>query len=124
MGEAGAADGYDGFRPHTTSSAEAGEVCKLPSIPRSAPGRRRRRDADADADAAWRDSLTTPRELPEETLRTLEARQAAHWIAQQLTAGLQPSDVMVLSRKRAGLLPLQDELRELHIAAQIGEKPI
>ena len=29
---------------------------------------------------------------------------------------------MVLSRKRAGLLPLQDELRALHIPAQIGEK--
>ncbi len=28
----------------------------------------------------------------------------------------------MLSRKRAGLLPLQDELRALHIAAQIGEK--
>jgi ATP-dependent helicase/nuclease subunit A len=31
--------------------------------------------------ATWRDSLTTPRELAEETLRTLEARQVAHWIA-------------------------------------------
>ncbi|NMM13020.1 MAG: UvrD-helicase domain-containing protein [Rhodoferax sp.] len=119
MGEAAQADGYDGFRPHTTSSAEAGEVCKLPSIPRSA---RPAGAADADADA-WRDSLTTPREIPEETLRTLEARQAAHWIAQQLLrAKLQPSDVMVLSRKRVGLMPLQDELRKLHIAAQIGEK--
>ena len=29
---------------------------------------------------------------------------------------------MVLSRKRAGLLPLQDELRALHIPAQVGEK--
>ena len=29
---------------------------------------------------------------------------------------------MVLSRKRAGLMPLQDELRALHIPAQIGEK--
>ena len=117
MGEAALADGYDGFRPHTTSSAEAGEVCKLPPIPRSA------RPAGADDADAWRDSLTTPREIPEETLRTLEARQAAHWIARQLaSAKLQPSDVMVLSRKRAGLMPLQDELRKLHIAAQIGEK--
>jgi ATP-dependent helicase/nuclease subunit A len=29
---------------------------------------------------------------------------------------------MVLSRRRAALLPLQDELRRLHIAAQIGDK--
>jgi ATP-dependent helicase/nuclease subunit A len=132
MGEAAQADGYEGFRPHTTSSAEAGLVCKLPPIPRSA------RPAGAPDDDEWRDSLTTPREIPEETLRTLEARQAAHWIAQQLDwvdaagqrhggsagagAGLQAADVMVLSRKRAGLMPLQDELRKLHIAAQIGEK--
>ncbi|WP_296444610.1 UvrD-helicase domain-containing protein, partial [Rhodoferax sp. UBA5149] len=124
MGDAAQADGYEGFRPHTTSSSQAGLVCQLPPIPRSA------RQAEAAADDAWRDSLTTPRELPEETLRTLEARQAAHWIAQQLasvdasgaSAGLQPADVMVLSRKRAALMPLQDELRRLHIAAQIGEK--
>jgi ATP-dependent helicase/nuclease subunit A len=66
----------------------------------------------------------------EETLRTLEARQAAAWIASQLTPGsgshgtpsLKPAQVMVLSRKRAGLLPLQQELRILGIPAQIGEK--
>jgi ATP-dependent helicase/nuclease subunit A len=29
---------------------------------------------------------------------------------------------MALSRKRASLLPLQDELRRLHIPAQVGEK--
>ena len=125
MGEAAQADGYDGFRPHTTSAIEAGFVCQLPPIPRAA-----RVSADDEAgeagESAWRDSLTTPREIPEETLRTLEARQAAHWIAQQLAPGNEPglkaADVMVLSRKRAGLLPLQLELRKLHIAAQIGEK--
>ena len=95
--------------------------------------------------------MTTPRELPEETLRTLEARQAAAWIQDQIAGDemapmlvasrnalppegahfflgrpgekiLKPSDIMVLSRKRASLLPLQAELRALHIAAQIGEK--
>jgi ATP-dependent helicase/nuclease subunit A len=139
------ADGYEGFRAHTTSSSEAGLVCKLPPIPRTARQAGEARDTDGADDefggspgAAWRDSLSTPRELPEETLRTLEARQAACWIAQQLSSkemeearkggmegpgpGLQPADVMVLSRKRAGLLPLQTELRKLHIAAQIGEK--
>ena len=60
-------DGYDGFREHTTSSGEAGAVGRLPPIPR--------KDAEGDAGApdAWRDSLSTPREIPEETLRTLEA---------------------------------------------------
>jgi ATP-dependent helicase/nuclease subunit A len=118
MGQARAMDGYDGFRDHTTDSAKAGSTARLPPIAR---------DHNADAEdpvpaAGWRDSLTTPRELPEETLRTREARQAAAWIAAQIASGLKPQDVMVLSRKRAGLLPLQDELRALNIAAQIGEK--
>jgi len=116
MGYARGADGYDGFRDHTTDSVKAGATGCLPAIPRL------RDEADASPATGWRDSLTTPRELPEETLRTLEARQAAAWIDRQMAAGLKPSDVMVLSRKRAGLLPLQEELRALHIAAQIGEK--
>ena len=133
MTQAARADGYEGFRAHTTSASELGLVCKLPPIAR--PERLAGAASSGDdaegggtASAGWRDSLSTPRELPEETLRTLEARQAAHWIAQQLAnaetpgRGLQAADVMVLSRKRAGLLPLQLELRKLHIAAQIGEK--
>lgn len=137
MADACEADGYEGFRAHTTSSAEVGAVCKLPPIPRPASAAGDESDAndapdgaDGAAAAEWRDSLGTPREQPEETLRTLEARQAAAWVAQQLArpatqgagAGLQPADVMVLARKRAALLPLQYELRTLHIAAQIGEK--
>jgi len=118
LGHAREADGYDGFREHTTDSSKEGQVSCLPAIARP------KKDADTDTPPAivWRDSLTTPRELPEETLRTLEARQAAAWIAQQVAAGLQPAQVMVLSRRRAGLLPLQEELRALHIPAQIGEK--
>jgi ATP-dependent helicase/nuclease subunit A len=119
MGEATQADAYQGFRPHTTSASASGWVCKLAPIPRSA------RTVDALNDGVWRDSLNTPRELPEETLRTLEARQAAHWIAAQLASAqgaLKPSDFMALSRKRASLLPLQEELRRLLIPAQIGEK--
>jgi ATP-dependent helicase/nuclease subunit A len=116
MGQARAVDGYDGFRDHTTDSARAGRTARLPPIARS-------QDMDDAVPAAgWRDSLTTPREVPEETLRTREARQAAAWIAAQIASGLKPQDVMVLSRKRAGLLPLQQELRALNIAAQIGEK--
>lgn len=107
---------YDGFRPHTTDSAELGQAGYLPPIPRPD------KDAQAPGTTSWRDTLQTPRELPEETLRTLEARQAAAWIAEQLQAGLAPRQIMVLSRKRAGLLPLQEALRALHIPAQIGEK--
>ena len=118
MGQARDADGYDGFREHSTASIEPGQVVRLPPIPRASAVD----NDDSSADSGWRDSLTTPRELPEETLRTLEARQAAAWISQQIKGGLRPEQVMVLSRKRAGLLPLQDELRALHIPAQIGEK--
>lgn len=117
MNEARQFDGYEGFRDHTTDSPQPGQVLRLPPVPRG--------KADEQpplADIGWRDSLTTPRELPEETLRTQEARQAARWIAAQVRCGLKPSAVMVLSRRRAGLLPLQDELRELHIPAQVGEK--
>ncbi|MDO9401529.1 MAG: UvrD-helicase domain-containing protein [Polaromonas sp.] len=117
MGAARDSDGYDGFRTHTTESREEGAVGRLPPIPRA-------KEAEAEPGdlGAWRDSLSTPREAPEETLRTLEARQAAAWISNQIAGGLQPADIMVLSRKRAGLLPLQDELRALHIAALVGEK--
>src|SRR5665647_2127537 len=116
MGQAREVDGYDGFRTHTTASITAGQTGRLPPIPRGKVA------DDTAAASGWRDSLNTPRELPEETLRTLEARQAAAWIAGQIAGGLKPHEVMVLSRKRAGLLPLQDELRALQIAAQIGEK--
>jgi ATP-dependent helicase/nuclease subunit A len=111
-------DHYEGFRTHTTSSEIDGLVCRLPQVPR-----------DANATGAgelqsndWRDSLVTPRELPEETLRTLEARQAAAWIAQQIDGGVRAQDIMVLSRKRASLAPMQDELRALQIPALVGEK--
>ena len=118
-------DAYDGYREHTTSATQAGLVGVLPPIPRP-QGKAALGSSDPQEDTAagesWRDSLTTPRTLPEETLRNLEARQAAQWIAQQVQAGLAPRDVMVLSRRRAGLLPLQQALRALGIPAQIGEK--
>ena len=120
-------DAYEGFRPHSSASPDAGCVLRLPPVPRDANGEKSGdkngdKDSDKEPEDAWRDSLSTPRELPEETLRTLEARQAAAWIDRQLVSGLKPSDVMVLSRKRAGLLPLQQALQGLDIPAQIGEK--
>lgn len=120
-------DGYEGFRLHSTDSKIDGALSRLPVIPRGAEsGLEEDEVADGSPEAdtlpAWRDSLTMPREVPEETLRTLEARQAAAWVAEQMAGGLAPSSIMVLSRKRAGLLPLQDELRALHIPAQVGEK--
>ena len=117
MGEAAQRDGYPGFRPHTSSSQAPGRVGRLPAIARP------QEVAPAMRALGWRDSLRTPRELPEQTLRMCEARQAAAWLAAHLSlSGLHASDVMVLARKRVALIPMQDELRRLGVAAQIGEK--
>ena len=108
---------YEGFRPHTTESRLHGGARALPQVPRS--------PAAAPAQAvedAWRDSLTTPRELAEEKLTALECRQAAALIAARLREGLRPSDVMVLARKRDRLAAMEVELRALHIPAQQPEK--
>jgi len=119
MEQAQVAGEYEGFRPHTTESTASGAVFALPRIERV-----RRADAQEEDDAApvWRDSLTVPRELPEEKLASLECRQAAQWISAQLAAGALPSEIMVLSRRRERLSLLEDELRALHIPAQQPEK--
>jgi ATP-dependent helicase/nuclease subunit A len=107
---------YTNFRAHTTQSTAAGAVLALPPIPRG------EREADQAQELAWRDSLTVPRELPEERLVTLECRQAAAWIAGQLRRGVRAGDVMVLARRRERLAAMEDELRALHIPAQQPEK--
>lgn len=109
---------YQGFRAHSTESALAGSVCALPQIAREP----RQPAAPAQEDAGWRDSLTQPRELPEEKLVALECRQAAAWIAAQLAAGAAPGDIMVLARRRDRLAAMEEELRERHIPAQQPEK--
>jgi ATP-dependent helicase/nuclease subunit A len=117
--DAAQADGhYHGFRPHTTESRGAGRLLQLPPIGREAAPAA---PATAPADA-WRDSLSTPRELPEERLVTLECRQAARWIAARIADGLPPQDLMVLARRRDRLAALEDELRALYIPAQQPEK--
>ncbi len=112
-----AAGEFDGFRVHTTGAASQGHVCTLAPIARDGF------DAGGSAPdpTQWRDSLTEPQVLPEDSLHTLEARQAAVWVAQQIEGGMRPQDIMVLSRKRASLGPVHDELRKLNVASQIGE---
>ena len=131
MQDAQAAGGFDGYRTHSTESTALGQVWKLPRVLRSDS------DGDADGDAAavpdsndclppeplWRDSLTQPRVVTEETRKTLECRQAARWLAQQFKdTDLQPHEVMVLARKRERLGLMQAELAALHIPAQQPEK--
>ena len=117
MQSAQASGEFEGYRTHTTSAKLPGWVGKLPPIAREAA----ESAASHRPAGQWRDSLTEPQVLPEETLRTLEARQAARWIAGHIASGVRPQDIMALSRKRASLGPVQDELRKLHIVAQIGE---
>ena len=115
IGEAAANHEFEGFRLHTTASAQEGRVLRLPPVLRL-------EKSQAQEKSERRDSLTMPRELPEETLKTLEARQAAAWLQSQIADGIKPSGLMVLSRKRASLMPLLSELRALHVPVEIGEK--
>jgi ATP-dependent helicase/nuclease subunit A len=113
---------FEGFRAHTTESQSAGQVLALPPIPRDS---RDSRAADAQATPAWRDSLHSPRYEAEENRKVLECAQAASWIAAALqdpARGLKPQDVMVLSRKRALLGPMQQALAGLGVPAEQVEK--
>ena len=117
---------FDGFRTHSTESQEAGAIYRLPRIERQADDNAvllEVEGVEGDPSANWRDSLTTPRLIAEETRKTLECRQAARWLAQQLQTGaLRPQDIMVLARKRERLGLMQAELAALRIPAQQPEK--
>lgn len=121
LGQAQAAGEYEGFRPHTTASARTGSVARLPMIARPAP-QPRRRASDPPPELVWRNSLTTPRLLPEDSLRQQESRQAARWVADQLARGIAAKEIIVLARKRDRLATMHEALRELHIDAWQPEK--
>jgi ATP-dependent helicase/nuclease subunit A len=108
---------YEGFRAHTTESTSHGAVLHLPRIERDAIAR-----PEARTGFDWRDSLTTPRELPEERLVALECRQAAAWISGLIAQGRAPGDIMVLARRRDRLAVMEEELRAIHVPAQQPEK--
>jgi ATP-dependent helicase/nuclease subunit A len=108
------------FRNHTTTSEAAGAVVALPQVPRS---QRERADGGDDDGLDWRDSLATPRVLPEDTMSALEARQAADWVAAEVASGRVPADeIMVLSRRRERLGWMHDALLERGIASEQPEK--
>ena len=114
-----AADEFSGYRAHSTESTARGHIGALPLIPR--PDRAATGEGD---EPVWRDSLTTPRVALEDSLRTLESRQAARWIASRIAAGVPPDRVMVLARKRLPLGELQAELRQLGIACEQPEQQV
>ncbi len=120
MGAAQNAGQFSGFRAHTTESATPGQVAALPLIAR--PPRASKADAPDPESPAWRDSLTEPRELLEDSLRAQECRQAAQWLAARVAAGVPPERLMVLARKREPLGEMQAALRALGLPADQPEK--
>ena len=123
MGQLQAQGVFAGFRSHTTASQDLGRCIKLPRIGRDDAKQSKTETEDVAATATWRDSLITPRTDPEENRKSVECRQAAHWLQHHMQQqGLQPQDVMVLSRKRERLGLMQTELDTLGIAAQQPEK--
>ncbi len=120
---------FSGFRAHTTEVAAGGAQwslyglpCGVFTLPRAA--RVAQTQASGGASVSWRDTLTTPRDEPQTLSRQQEAQRVAHAIA-ALVRGqvpnprdgvpLKPSDIHVLSRKRASLRLLAQELQALHI---------
>jgi ATP-dependent helicase/nuclease subunit A len=115
LGEAQVQGEYQGFRAHTTESVQVGEALVLPLIERQPRDKK-------EVTAVWRDSLLAPRITPEDTLRARECRQAAHWLAGRIRAGLPPGQVMVLARKRDRLVAMQAELLALGVPATQPEQ--
>ena len=123
MGQLQEQGDFAGYRSHTTASLEPGRCVKLPRIGRDDTNKSKAANEDATETATWRDSLTMPRTDPEENRKSLECRQAAHWLQRRMQQqGLQPKDVMVLSRKRERLALMQVELDALGLPAQQPEK--
>ncbi|MET3494403.1 UvrD-helicase domain-containing protein [Variovorax boronicumulans] len=113
---------FDGYRAHTTERGDEGELLKLPAIDRDALGAATQAEPADDGMLHWRDSLVTPRVLPEEHLLQKECEQAARWVAQRIADGTPPRQIMVLARRRNRLSAMQDALRQRHIPVQQPEK--
>ena len=113
---------FDGYRAHTTERGDEGELLKLPAIDRDALGDTAEAAPADDGMLHWRDSLVTPRVLPEEQLLQKECEQAARWVAQRIADGIPPRQIMVLARRRNRLSAMQDALRQRHIPVQQPEK--
>ena len=111
---------FSGFRPHTTavSGQPVEGVFVLPRAVR--PDKAGAGAAVADT---WRDSLTTPRDLPEEALRSHEVRQVALAVAELVHAhGVLPGEIHVLCRKRESLRFMADALAALHLPFVAAEE--
>ena len=115
------ANEYHGFRAHSTEAKHDGVVLSLPQIQRDAITKVKPQDKQT-PELIWRDSLYQPKILEEEKLNTLECRQVALYLAEQIKNGIEPKEIMVLARQRVRLSQLQLELQALGIASEQPEK--
>jgi ATP-dependent helicase/nuclease subunit A len=117
---------FQGFRTHTTGVQAAdptdAQALGVYTLPRTLRPLKSERGADVTDTLAWRDSLTMPRHLPEEALRQQEARHVALAVNELVnTRGVAPSDIFVVSRKRASLRWVAQELAALHLPRAAAE---
>ena len=110
--EAAADEGeFEGFRAHSTAQPErpGDGVWRLPRVARPEKNREGKRP---DSTQTWRDTLLTPRLVPDEVLREQEAARAADLLRQWLAAGdATTAETMLLARKRESLHLAANALR-------------
>ncbi len=102
---------FAGFRAHSTAQPErpGDGVWRLPRVARPEKNREGKRP---DSTQVWRDTLLTPRLVPDEVLREQEAARAADLLRRWLAAGDASTDqTMLLARKRESLHLAADALR-------------
>jgi ATP-dependent helicase/nuclease subunit A len=114
MGQAHEEGSFPGFRPHTTDSKADATIRVLPTVLRSAV-------VKAEQAQGWRDSLITPKQQAHTTVKEMEAALVAQAVADLLSQGIKPSEVYILSRRRATLGMVAQALDERsvpHIAPE------
>ncbi|MES2090137.1 MAG: UvrD-helicase domain-containing protein, partial [Pseudomonadota bacterium] len=115
MGQAVTQGAFEGFRSHTTESVEASKVSVLPDVLR--PASTRLGPDVVEPEPVWRDTLVTPRESPDSSLKQAEAEHVALAIGELIRVqGMAPEDIFVLSRKRATLAWVAQALQTHGIA--------
>jgi ATP-dependent helicase/nuclease subunit A len=114
LGQAVQAEGYH-YRTHSTESDLPGKVVRLPLAPKP-------EKVLAGDELLWRDTLTTPRDTPEEKAVDTECELAARWVAAEVSRACPAGEIMVLARKRDRLSRMRDALRQQGIASSITEK--
>ncbi|WP_395702896.1 UvrD-helicase domain-containing protein [Aquabacterium sp.] len=119
FGAAEMAGEFAGYRPHSTEVTE-GPSPALQALPEAE--RAARAKAAAPEAPRWRDSLTERRTEPEQLFRRAEAAQVAAAVVELLARGQAPGEIMVLSRKRAGLALVAEELRLRQAPCMAGEE--